>query len=371
MEKDFTIHLASDHRGLEAKRAIMDLLASNGYDVKDHGPFVYRPEDDYIDYAVKVCTQLQRHPKDKAMLICGSGIGMYIAANKFRGIRASLCTSPAEAVEDKIEHESNVLVLDEKILNADYGNTILSWLWTPQEQGGRHERRTKKLALIESEMIRKLPKPTVVPATLSPDIEDYKNQAITFSKFSKRIHIDVMDGRFVPSISPDAVTILEHLKNVPVFQAVHLMVEDPVRHFEALRAYKRLYLVYVHAETVRAEDLDGEYPFEISVVIDPDTDIEAHIGALMRTNIVQIMTVKPGAQGADFVPQNLDLIPRLRKAGFMGEIHIDGHISSDTIQLMMDYAPDVLNVGSYIAHAENPKAAYHTLKKRTKTYHGR
>lgn len=142
------IALGSDHAGYEMKAVVAGYLAGLKADVIDFGS---QPGEtaDYVDYAAAACRAILDGTCDRAILFCGTGIGMSIAANKFPGIRATVCWSTGTAEVSRKHNNSNCLALGGRVLDAGLALEIVRlWLETPYE-GGRHERRLAKIADIE------------------------------------------------------------------------------------------------------------------------------------------------------------------------------------------------------------------------------
>ena len=144
------IAVGNDHRGLEIKRFIVERLKAQGHDVADAGSNV--PDSvDYPDFARLVAGAVSRGEADRGILVCGSGIGMCIAANKFRGVRAALGFSP-EAIATSREHNDlNVLCFPETMSDPNVVMPIVDAFTTGEFAGGRHQRRVDKIAQIERE----------------------------------------------------------------------------------------------------------------------------------------------------------------------------------------------------------------------------
>ena len=141
------IAVGSDHRGFEIKKGLISLLESLGNEVQDMGPFEAGSAD-YPVFASKVASGVGNNSCDRGVLICGSGIGMSIAANKFKGVRATLCHDLHTAEMCRRHNDSNVLVLGEA-LGAELSFDMLKvWLSTPFE-GGRHQDRLDLINEIE------------------------------------------------------------------------------------------------------------------------------------------------------------------------------------------------------------------------------
>jgi len=144
------IALGADHAGYQLKDQIKQYLAQRGIELRDEG--TSSPESvDYPDYARAVAHDVSEQRADLGILVCGSGIGMAIAANKVDGIRAANVTSEYEAQMSREHNNANVLALGARILSAEEALRIVdAWLATPFA-GGRHERRVEKIAAIEKE----------------------------------------------------------------------------------------------------------------------------------------------------------------------------------------------------------------------------
>ena len=142
------IVLASDHAGYELKKGIMDYLSQRGI---AHMDFGCGPEErvDYVDYAQRAALRLQGEEYDRAILICGTGLGMSIVANKHRAVRATCCWDEYSAEMSRRHNDSNCLTLGGRILPLDKALSIVKvWLETEFE-GGRHQRRIDKILQLE------------------------------------------------------------------------------------------------------------------------------------------------------------------------------------------------------------------------------
>jgi ribose 5-phosphate isomerase B len=143
------IALAADHRGHAVKEKVAVLLAEQGHQVIDMGTNSSR-SCDYPDCAYPAAKAVAEQAADLAILICGSGIGMDICANKVRGIRAALCHDELTAQMSRRHNNANALCLASDVLGEELiRRIVLSWLGTSFEAGGRHERRVRKIAWIE------------------------------------------------------------------------------------------------------------------------------------------------------------------------------------------------------------------------------
>jgi len=144
------IALGADHAGYELKDKIKLHLQRKGFEVYDDGTNSGESVD-YPDYARRVGEDVSRERADMGILVCGSGIGMAIAANKVPGIRAANVSSEYEAQMSREHNNANVLALGARILKEDTAFRIVDkWLST-QFAGGRHERRVEKITAIEKD----------------------------------------------------------------------------------------------------------------------------------------------------------------------------------------------------------------------------
>lgn len=144
MDNSKKIFLASDHNGNAARAYILKFLSKEYY-VVDLGPFEYDGKVDYIDYASKLCNELELNPGARGILICGTGTGMCIVANRYSHIRAALVTDRATAELSREHNDANVLVLGQwRTPLGSMDEIINTWLNTPFSEG-RHVARLKKL----------------------------------------------------------------------------------------------------------------------------------------------------------------------------------------------------------------------------------
>lgn len=145
--------IASDHGGLQLKDSIAAFLKERGIDFKDCGTFDDASVD-YPDYADKVAGSVSRGEAASGILICGTGIGISIAANKFPNVRAALATDAFMAQMAKEHNNANVLVLGGRITSAEKGREIVAAWLDASFEGGRHQGRLDKITAIEKRFCR-------------------------------------------------------------------------------------------------------------------------------------------------------------------------------------------------------------------------
>jgi len=146
-----TIVIASDHGGLELKSALVEFLAAADQVVQDLGT-MSDDSVDYPDFAARLAKALSRGEATRGILICGTGIGMSITANKFPGVRAALVHDEFTAQMAKEHNDANILVMGGRVLKVESAQRMVKiWLETPFE-GGRHQRRLDKIASLEDDI---------------------------------------------------------------------------------------------------------------------------------------------------------------------------------------------------------------------------
>lgn len=138
------IAIASDHGGLELKNLVRQWLTELGAEVEDMG--CHGPESvDYPDYAAKVACAVAQGRAERGVLVCGTGIGMSIAANRVAGVRATLVHDAFTARMSRQHNDSNVLVLGGRVLGVEVARDIVTLWYTTPFEGGRHQQRLDKL----------------------------------------------------------------------------------------------------------------------------------------------------------------------------------------------------------------------------------
>jgi len=136
--------IGTDHAGFAVKPFVIEYLEKKGIEVEDLG--TYSTESvDYPDYAHKVANAVLENEGTKGILICGSGIGMSLAANKHKGIRAALCHDAYTAEMARRHNDANILCFGERVVGVGVIESILEAWLTHEFEGGRHERRVKKI----------------------------------------------------------------------------------------------------------------------------------------------------------------------------------------------------------------------------------
>ncbi len=147
------IALGSDHGGFELKESLKELLKGRGVDVVDCGTDNGNSVD-YPDFGEKVARKVSSGEVEKGILICGTGIGMSIVANKYPGVRAALVTDPFMAQMAKEHNNANILVLGGRVLDTDSARKMVSIWLDATFEGGRHQGRLDKITALEQALYK-------------------------------------------------------------------------------------------------------------------------------------------------------------------------------------------------------------------------
>ena len=138
------ICIASDHAGYDMKEKIKDFLIDEDISVIDLGPFT-RNSVDYPDYAKKVAKRVLLKKSDTGILVCGSGTGMAMTANKFKGIRAAQCYSKKSTILSRQHNNANIICLGSRILKSKDMFSLINYFLSTKFEAGRHQKRINKI----------------------------------------------------------------------------------------------------------------------------------------------------------------------------------------------------------------------------------
>lgn len=149
------IILASDHAGFAYKTILVKVLTEEGYEISDLGAYSDSPTDDYPDFAEKVAEALLNNEGERGILICGSAVGVSVAANKYKGIRAGVCHDTYSA-HQSVEHDNaNILCLGQRVIGIALALDIVkSFLNAKFSNEDRHLKRLAKVAAIENKNMK-------------------------------------------------------------------------------------------------------------------------------------------------------------------------------------------------------------------------
>lgn len=144
------IAIAADHGGFELKDSMVEYIKSLGNEVLDLGTNS-ADSVDYPDYAKKVCEEIQKGNSDLGILICGTGIGMSLAANKFEGIRAACVSDVYSAKMSRNHNNANLLCIGARVIGDEVAKLIIKTFLENEFEAGRHQRRVDKIMAFEKE----------------------------------------------------------------------------------------------------------------------------------------------------------------------------------------------------------------------------
>ena len=147
------ISIGSDHHGILIRMKLCDMIRQLGHEVKEHGPTLeHKGPVDYPDIAGRVAGEISRGESERGILICGTGLGMCIVANKFSGVRAAPVTDELTAEMSRRHNDLNILCLSGDMLSEKMIDHLVEiWISTPFD-GGRHARRIDKIVQLEKEI---------------------------------------------------------------------------------------------------------------------------------------------------------------------------------------------------------------------------
>ena len=144
------IAVAADHGGFELRKMIVEILQKGNYEVLDLGNHNYEAEDDYTDYANKLAVAVSKGEAERGILICGSGVGASVTANKTKGIRASVCHDTYSAHQGVEHDDMNVLCLGARIIGIETAKELINaFLNAKFINEGKYKRRLDKLKALE------------------------------------------------------------------------------------------------------------------------------------------------------------------------------------------------------------------------------
>lgn len=138
------IAIGGDHAGFDLKLKVIKRLKENGYIVKDFGPFSDE-SCDYPDYVHPLAQAVESKEFRYGIVICGSGNGVNMVANKYQGIRSGLCWEPALAEMTRLHNDANILAVPARYISEEVGLQIVNTFITTEFEGGRHQKRVEKI----------------------------------------------------------------------------------------------------------------------------------------------------------------------------------------------------------------------------------
>jgi ribulose-phosphate 3-epimerase len=210
----------------------------------------------------------------------------------------------------------------------------------------------------------------IAPAILATTFEDFKNSIQKIEHLFPYAHIDVMDGKFVPSISFQDIERINDLETEMEFE-LHLMVREPLREMEKWTLIKNVIRVIFHIETISDPTdciafVKQHWP-QVGLALNPETPLSAIEPYINQVNAIQFMTIHPGQYGAEFLPEVKDKILKYTAIPDNKRpcCSVDGSVNKETIRLLKDWGAEVYNVGSALFKSDKPiEEAYKELESR-------
>lgn len=192
----------------------------------------------------------------------------------------------------------------------------------------------------------------IAPSLLSADFSDLKNEVINIEKAgATHLHLDVMDGAFVPNITFGKNVISSIRKHTKLIFDIHMMVENPERYIKDM-VDAGANSITIHAESTkhldRAINLIKSYGVKACVALNPATPISVVENVAYLLDMILVMSVNPGFGGQKFIPQALDKIQKLRELYPDIDIEVDGGINDKTAKLAKTAGANILVAGSYV-----------------------
>lgn len=342
MERE-KILIAGDHKAFELKSVLIDYLKELGLEPLDLGTYS-TDRVNYPTYALAVAKKVSSGQYKRGIIMCHTGIGSSIVANKFPRVRAALVTNNEMAEMTRKHNDSNILALGAGNVSVDEAKKIVkTWLYTEYE-GGRHQARLDQISKIEKDLMHELDDNEANNIKISASLM-CANQLSLLAEVNNliiagvdRFHIDIVDGIFANNVtmSPAEVFALRSHTNLPI--EVHLMVQDPGVYVPRLVS-AGADIIIIHIECNQNIDpfldLIKKSGAKCGLALEVDTPVDRLYPYIDKIDCVLFLSVKTGFKAQPFVPEVLDKIKKFNeykiKNGNNVEIIADGSVGPRTI----------------------------------------
>ena len=204
----------------------------------------------------------------------------------------------------------------------------------------------------------------IVPAILAANSEELRSQLAVLKNHTKWLHIDIADGKFVPNTT---VSLHELGEAYEFFNLeIHLMVADPSKYFEDCGGIgaKRVIFHYEATDNIGAVLEAGQkHPFQKGLAVNPETGLSAVQSYFDKLDSILLMSIHPGFQGQEFIPESLEKIQTFKNAPNCPVLAVDGGVGSENILSVFNAGVDYVAVGSAIVKQEDPVGAFQELSR--------
>jgi ribulose-phosphate 3-epimerase len=320
------IPIASDHPGFDLKQELVQYLSELGYQPVDLGTYS-KERVDYPVYSLSVADRISKGACKRGIVICKTGIGVSIVANKFPNVRAGLATNPEIAKLTKEHNNTNVLALGAGYTTTEDAKKIVNAWLEAEPEGGRHQKRIEQIMMLEqNNMGIGGSHQLIASATMNSAVEDVKisaslmcaNQLNLMNDVDNLIeagidmlHIDIIDGEFAPNVSMNVEHIGALRKHTTHPLDVHLMVKNP-RNYIQRAVESGANIITFHIESnVNVED---EIEFiknkgiKVGLAVEVDTPLSEIEKYATNVDIILFMTVKTGFKASQLESKVIDKV---------------------------------------------------------------
>lgn len=371
-----TVFIGSDHRGFQLKQRIIAFLQTQNINVVDAGCNGQDDKDDYNDFAHRAVQSYFREndPKNFGILICGTGHGMCMQANRFKGIRAVRCLDAQDAQVARTHNDANFLCLgaDEPETQKNYQDIIDAFLRTQPLSDEKYLRRNHKLDIDLTPTLKsKLPQVEILPTLLTNDPQVFRDLTERYHTFTDKIHFDFIDGS-LPGTTPHiSMRSLATLNNY-VFN-IHVMSNHPEDYFDDIISLNpELVIFHVTNDTPISEEahiklqnlvtmIKANRQIKVGLAVEPATNIHVIKDLIKSIDHVMLFSGHLGHYGGEADLNLLERIPTLKDINPFLTIGWDGGVNASNICAIAQRGVNVINVGSAISRAPDSAQSYHEL----------
>lgn len=342
------IYLGADHGGYQLKEKIKTWLKENSFQFEDLGNYKFDPNDDYPLFALlvakKISQELGKGQNAKGVLLCRTGVGMSLVANKIKGIRAVDVGNSLLAAISRKKNDANIISLAADYLKEEEALKIID-LWLKTSFGGRkrHLRRIKEIERLEGKKFE------IVPAILEKDFPSILKKIKKVENLASWVQIDFADGILVSNKSFLKLKDFLKLKTSLKLEA-HLMVKNPTKFVSPLvkSGFQRLIAQIESEEILRFLKEAKKKKVEVGLAVDLPTKVEKVLPFCQTLDTILLMGVKSGRSGQKFQAQVFKKISTLKEKFPQLSLAVDGGVNDEVAPAIVAAGADRLVVSSYL-----------------------